>query len=315
MKKHTRICFFLLFSVFVCYLLFFMQRIGPVVRPFFEDEKGHNRSILVGVSKSAREQGELFFKSVKEEAFKHDAVSNMLSPSRKAELFTLKDCIEYARYYSPEGMIFFSDSETFLPEPLFNVHGKEIPVVVAGFCSPSCTLPRIYVSTEQAAEKLTTLLSEKSEWKKIVFFQNDEWNPKYFSEVAAGVKKSAGNEKDIITIHRSKSSREKQIWEVLESCVNREHIDAIVCFSPLDLNNAAQALVDMNIAGKIGLLGVLGTQKSIEYLNKSIITAILEVDFEEYGRKCSELLFDTIENGVKVESQEINLQILRGEKQ
>ena len=71
----------------------------------------------------------------------------------------------------------------------------------------------------------------------------------------------------------------------------------------------------MNIAGKIGLLGVLGTQKSIEYLNKSIITAILEVDFEEYGRKCSELLFDTIENGVKVESQEINLQILRGEKQ
>lgn len=313
MKKHgkTSLCIFLIAASFISYAVFFISKIKDFENLEDREAKVHEHSLIVGTSFAAKEEAALFYDFFSKKAFEYDAVSNFLASSSAADNRSFADWAEYAEFSCVSGLVYFSDDENFCPEPLYDVHEKKIPSLVAGLCNENSLVANIGVSAEEIAEKSASVILQNPNWKTITIYKSDKKNPVFEGKIIESLEKKISSRK-VLLYSTSDFGKENQIRKLLQKSVE-DNSNILFCLSVEDLNEAAQMAVDLNIAGKIDLMGIFGDKKTMEYLEKNLIAALLKIDYEDFANKACELLFKEIDNVEKCQNYPLKVTVLRGD--
>lgn len=88
----------------------------------------------------------------------------------------------------------------------------------------------------------------------------------------------------------------------------------ILCFSANDTIMAAQALIDLNATGEIGIIGLYENNETMNYIEKGIVFSVISVDAFSMGMEAMECLFSLINKGHANNYGSADLIVLRKEE-
>lgn len=267
----------------ICFLYigFFMHKMVHISSADFGGvEREYKRHVIIGGTREYMSLLDEFALAVKEEAEFYDAKVEVLYPKSVADFRGLNDWAEYARFVCADGLILFCNDGDYSGDFLINVHNKNIPVIVAG---PAA------LDVDFVIVKLREIVSAHKKWRHGIFLTNED----RFGLIEQNLFDRANKMLDCyLEILKSDESREDVLRSLILDAVLNKKADVIFCMTPEETNLVAQIVIDMNLAGRIDIVGLIGDSGNAEYIEKGIVSASILYDEKSMARNALKFLFD-----------------------
>lgn len=295
-------------------MTFFAFRIYRLSVNTENDSKFYDYRILVCGAEKHDEFMADFYSGAKFVATAYNGITEYIDIDHSYEEFSLEKCLDYARFSDADGLIIFSDDESFFAKKIQNVHGKEIPVVVAGECKDEGhQVSRIEVDLDEL-EKLVAEKIKKGGWKKTAaFVRQPENHASLVTKIIPGIeKKLEGLQKIQMFSIAAEEMADDDIRSILMALAKDNSAGLILCFSEEDTDLTVQTIIEQNLTDKFSVMGFFKSSKNVEFLKKGIISAIIYMDPWEVGAAGVSELFAWKKNGFTNGCRLITPKIIEG---
>lgn len=314
MSRKSAIIFLAALIIVSClfYVLYFAYRVQKISKGDATDRKPYEYHVLVcGINKSSENMTE-FFRGAKFVASAFDGIAENLETDRLDKNFSLDKILEYVEYSDADGLIIFSDDESIAAEKIENVHGKEIPVVIAGKCKPESKQVSHIISSNYEISRMISRVILDGKWKNpAVFFRQTATYNKNL-RIMAGIEKELTEKNIKIQKAYLGDVVDDEIRYKLIEWAQNDSADVVVCFSAEESNLVAQTIIDQNLTDKFSVISVFGNNKTKEFHKKGIVSAVIYIDSWEAGAIAASELFNWKKDGFANQYRQLEPKLMAG---
>ncbi|MBO4385878.1 MAG: substrate-binding domain-containing protein [Treponema sp.] len=268
--------------------------------------KSDNGPYLNQVAKGAMEVSESY-----------NAAVELYTGKSKAREIPMQSLFDYATYLSADGVIAYISGDEPLQVPR-NRNGTAIPLITIGNYLPNLQqLSFIGVNFSElgkiTANEIISLIGKS---KKVIILVSEQGNNSSYSTMMNTLFNTITNEhpefilKSILVHSESNFSKEDYLRQKLAS---EEGLELIVPLSEENTILAAQSVRDLNLSGKVKILGFGDSDDCRSYFEKNIVTELISVKTQDIGKKAMEELFEYIDNGYANSYVSAEIEVLRQE--
>lgn len=258
--------------------------------------EGHKYHILVVGTHTGAQFLQQVYEGAAAVAADYDAVVEFLVPESYADNVSIQTWLEYASYVGADGIIAYLDSEQEIVDFPVNVNGNKIPLITIANDNPDSNyLSFIGPNKQELGKKLANLvISLKPENAHLLIisdanYKNETENKMLatFNEIAAGV---PGLSWEILDTGTNTSTSPEEI--IRQTLIDKSDINMILCLSLENTLRATQSVIDLIRTGEIDIIGFHKNEKTMEYLQKGILSAIVSFEPEVIGQKAMHEIFN-----------------------
>lgn len=314
MNRKTLTVILLGFMAFSCfaYILVFAIKIHSLSKVPGEESRSYQDHIVVIGDEFDTQFHEDFFNGIKFTAAENDAIAEYLGQDSFYSASSLEDWIDYARFVDADGIIIVSRKNGLFMDKVMNFHDHEIPVVVAGECSPGGNQISHVTSSKYEMGKLAAEKIRKGGWKKPVAFIRGDLDTDEPYRIVSGAERNLRGMKIRMHMLVSGDVMDDEVRSSLMNLGETNSADIILCFSSEETNLVAQTIIDQNLTEKMGVMGFYGDEKTKEYLSKGIVVAMISSDPWKMGSICVDELYSWKRRGFSNKYRQINVYLSEG---
>lgn len=255
-------------------------------------------------------------RGAEDESFTYNAVIDNLVPKTGAEDTGLQKLFDYAAAMNVDGIIaYVSDSHTKINPPV-TFNGSQIPVVLIGNnIQEGTALAHIdtnaYDLGLKISDSLQLLLPQGG---KILVVYNSSKIQEMFLRVMSGFHENAFlAERCKMQFLDIQTADDLNIDDKIREVIRGDSsLQAVVCLSFNETIRVAETIVDLNLAGKIKIIGLGDTEKNRMYLQKGIISALISLQYEQMGKLAVDRIFEYMSSGYTNSYTAIAVDVLTG---
>ncbi|MCR5318564.1 MAG: substrate-binding domain-containing protein [Treponema sp.] len=247
----------------------------------------------------------------------YNAAVELYTGKSKAQEIPMQSLFDYASYLSADGVIAYISGNESLQVPV-NRSGIPIPLITIGNYLPNLQqLSFIGVNFSElgkiTANEIISLIGKS---KKVILLVSAQGNNSSYSTMMNTLMNTLTNEHPEITVtnivvhSETNFSKEDYLRQRLAS---EEGLELIVPLSEENTILAAQSVRDLNLSGKVKILGFGDSDDCRSYFEKNIVTELISVKTQEIGQKAMEELFEYINNGYANSYVSAEIEVLRRE--
>jgi len=247
----------------------------------------------------------------------YNAAVELYTGKSKAQEIPMQSLFDYASYLSADGVIAYISGNEPLQVPV-NRNGTPIPLITIGNYLPNLQqLSFIGVNFSElgkiTANEIISLIGKS---KKVILLVSAQGNNSSYSTMMNTLMNTLTNEHPEITVtnilvhSETNFSKEDYLRQRLAS---EEGLELIVPLSEENTILAAQSVRDLNLSGKVKILGFGDSDDCRSYFEKNIVTELISVKTQEIGQKAMEELFEYINNGYANSYVSAEIEVLRRE--
>ncbi len=247
----------------------------------------------------------------------YNAAVEVYTGKSKAQEIPMQSLFDYASYLSADGVIAYISGNEPLQVPV-NRNGTPIPLITIGNYLPNLQqLSFIGVNFSElgkiTANEIISLIGKS---KKVIILTSAQGNNSSYSTMMNTLINIISNEhpeiiiKTITVISETNFSKEDYLRQRLAS---EEGLELVVPLSEENTILAAQSVRDLNLSGKVKILGFGDSDDCHSYFEKNIVTELISVKTRNIGQKAMEELFEYINNGYANSYVSAEIEVLRQE--
>ncbi|MBO7135443.1 MAG: substrate-binding domain-containing protein [Spirochaetaceae bacterium] len=263
--------------------------------------EGHKNHILVAGTHTDADFLQEVYEGASSVAEEYDAVVELLLPDSHADDVSISSWLEYAEYVGASGIIAYVDDEKEIVSSPVDVYGEKIPLVTLGNDNPNSShISYIGTNKYELGRQLAKLVkSIKPENAELLIVTDTNHNSEATNIMLAAFSESLGASANlswnILETGRNRNISSDEI--IRQTFIKNPKINMVICLSLEDTLRVTQSVIDLNRTGQIKIIGFHESAKTLEYLSKGILSAIISFAPEEVGIKAMKEIFDYKQNG------------------
>lgn len=279
-------------------------------------QSGRKYNVLI-VGKGGREAYlEQVYLGAKSSAGANDAAVALYTGTSGTQDISTQALLNYASYLQADGIIAYienSDGNLDIPK---KADGKPIPLVTIGTYHPN--LPQLsYIGANYSelgkitGREITELIGESG---KAILLDSSGQNDANYSNLMTGLFSVLAQRPEIsiktLQFERTTSfSKEDNLRQQLAS---EEGLELIVSLTEQNTILAAQSVRDLNLSGKVKIIGFGDSDDCRSDFEKKIVTELISVKTQDIGLRAMTELFEYLENGYANSFVSAEVEVLKG---
>lgn len=307
--------------IVIIFIFFFLNSFSPIEKSSFyvanpaDDRTNH--VLVIGTSENSAFLKEVY-KGAMSKGDENDAVVELLVSESRAEDVPLQTLLNYAGYECVDGIIAYVRSSDVNIIPPSIPEGEKIPLVSVGYYDAD--LPQIsYIGTgyyemgRLFAKEIDTYL----EGNGVCLIINPyEKNDVTYSTLMNGLQNRLSESKNIaFTVFEIDDENIASVDDLLnQKIVSLKNVDVLVTLSQESTIRTAEAVINMNKVGNLGIIGVQESDEVRDYLDKGIVSTLLSFNPTKIGETAMDELFEYKKNGSANSYIMSDIIILHGDK-
>ncbi len=281
------------------------------------DTKRERQKNVLIVGKSDRkaylEQALLGAQEISQE---NDAAVTLYTGKSNAEEISVQALFNYASYLNADGIIAcIEDDEERLDIPR-KLNGEPIPLVTIGNYNPN--LPQLSYIGANYSElgKITAreIIEQIGPSGKVILLESSVNSDTNHSNLMSGLlgALSAHPEISIKTLQYERESSFSKEDNLRQQLASEESLELIVSLTEQNTILAAQSVRDLNLSGKVKIIGFGDSDDCRADFEKKIVTELISVKTQDIGRRAMSELFEYLKNGYANSFVSAEVEVLKG---
>jgi|GEM_PF-6509307 len=268
---------------------------------------------LVGEPANSEIIGEIY-KGASSLSSTYNVMVDNLVPKAGAGTASIQPLIEYATAMSVDGIIAYVPDKNVKIFPAITTDGNHIPMLMIGNDNPEAQgIAYIGINGYELGKEMAETLASSVTGGKILAVYDSTGTAELYGRILSSFREvllSQGTYTIENTDVRRKAgiSAEDLIHDAIRS---QADIKAVVCLSTDNTIRVAETILDLNMAGKISVIGFGDTQKIQEYLDKGVLSASISQQPEDMGSQAVQTLVEYITAGNTNEYTTVPVRVIR----
>lgn len=279
-------------------------------------KRERNRNILIVGKSDRRAYLEQVYLGAKSQARTNDAAVDLYTGTSDTQELSTQALLNYASYLQADGIIAYIEGSDLNLEIPKNAQGKPIPLVTIGSYIPN--LPQLsYIGANYSelgkitGREIIDLIGESG---KAILLDSSGQNDANYSNLMTGLFNALSQRPGIsiktLQFERATSfSKEDNLRQQLAS---EEGLELIVSLTEQNTILAAQSVRDLNLSGKVKIIGFGDSDDCRSDFEKKIVTELISVKTQDIGRRAMTELFEFLENGYANSFVSAEVEVLKG---
>ena len=232
---------------------------------------------------------------------KNEAAVTVYTGKSNAEEISMQALFNYASYLNADGIIAcIEDDDERLDIPK-KTNGDSIPLVTIGSYAPN--LPQLSYIGANYSElgKITAreIIEQIGPSGKVILLESNAASDTNHSNLMAGLlgALSAHPEISVKTLQFERESSFSKEDSLRQQLASQEDLELIVSLAEQTTILAAQSVRDLNLSGKVKIIGFGDSDDCRADFEKKIVTELISVKTQDIGRRAMTELFEYIRYG------------------
>lgn len=242
---------------------------------------------------------EQVFQGVQDSADVLNCAVELCAPETAAQDVSVSQLLEYASFACADGVILVNSDEYLeLPE-LTDVHGASIPIITVGQWSASnrevsCISSNYYSMGKEVVRALVEM-----NVSSLLVFSDLAHAHQGVNSLASSVQESFNALQRPLSIDISIVDTPSAFAsdDLLRKKILETDAEVVLCVTPELTAQAAQTLIDTNRTGDLKLVGLYKTERTLEYMQKGMVTSLITPDIEVMGQYAVEEMVSYLTTG------------------
>ena len=293
---------FSLMLIFIVVLIVFSVNIlNKQERYVALSTEGQKNHILVAGTHTDADFLQEVYEGASSVAEEYDAVVELLLPDSHADDVSISSWLDYAEYVGASGIIAYVDNEKEIVNSPVDIYGEKIPLVTLGNDNPNSDhISYIGTNKYELGRQLAKLVkSIKQENSELLIVADTDINNESTNIMVASFTESLGASSSVnwnlLETGRNKNISPDEI--IRQTFIRKPEINMVICLSLEDTLRVTQCVIDLNKTGQVKIIGFHESEKTLEYLNKGILSAIISFEPEEIGKMAMKEIFSYKKSG------------------
>ena len=277
---------------------------------------GRERCILLVGNADRRAYLEEIYLGAEEVSRENDAALALYTGKSNAESISIQALFNYASYLNADGVIAYMEGDAGRLDVPQKSGGEAIPLVTIGTYIPN--LPQLSYIGANYSEigKITAreIMDSIGPSGKAILLDSSEDSDTNHSNLMTGLFGAISSRPDIsiktLQFERASSfSKEDYLRQQLAS---EESLELIVALTEQNTILAAQSVRDLNLSGKVKIIGFGDSDDCRSYFEKKIVTKLISVKTQDIGKKAVQELFEYLKSGYANSFVSADVEVLKG---
>lgn len=250
------------------------------------DRKAYLDQVLLGAEKVSK---------------KNEAAVTVYTGKSNAEEISMQALFNYASYLNADGIIAcIEDDDERLDIPR-KTNGEAIPLVTIGSYAPN--LPQLSYIGANYSElgKITAreITEQIGPGGKVILLESNAASDTNHSNLMSGLLGALSSHPEISvkTLQFERESSFSKEDNLRQQLASEEGLELIVSLAEQTTILAAQSVRDLNLSGKVKLIGFGDSDDCRADFEKKIVTELISVKTQDIGRRAMTELFEFLQNG------------------
>ena len=247
---------------------------------------------------------------------KNEAAVTVYTGKSNAEEISMQALFNYASYLNADGIIAcIEDDDERLDIPR-KTNGEPIPLVTIGSYAPN--LPQLSYIGANYSElgKITAreIIEQIGPSGKVILLESNAASDTNHSNLMAGLlgALSAHPEISVKTLQFERESSFSKEDSLRQQLASQEDLELIVSLAEQTTILAAQSVRDLNLSGKVKIIGFGDSDDCRADFEKKIVTELISVKTQDIGRRAMTELFEFLQNGYANSFVSAEVDVLKG---
>ena len=254
------------------------------------------------------------YEGAKDAAREKKAVLQLYTGKSNTEEISSQSLFNYASYMNADGIIAYIDSDEE-PDIPRKSDGTPIPLITVGTYVPNLTqLSYIGINYSELGRIMAReILALAGKSGKVILLGTNSNGDINYSNLMNGLFNTVSYDDGIFlkTIQLKKDSSFSKEDFLRQQLASEENLELIVCLTEESTILAAQSIRELNLSGKVYILGFGDSRDCLSYFEKNIVTELISVKIDEIGEKAVKGIFEFIETGYTNSFVTVEIQVLR----
>ncbi len=271
--------------------------------------------LIVGKSDRKAYLGQVLL-GAEEASKKNEAAVTVYTGKSNAEEISMQALFNYASYLNADGIIAcIEDDDERLDIPK-KTNGDSIPLVTIGSYAPN--LPQLSYIGANYSElgKITAreIIEQIGPSGKVILLESNAASDTNHSNLMAGLlgALSAHPEISVKTLQFERESSFSKEDSLRQQLASQEDLELIVSLAEQTTILAAQSVRDLNLSGKVKIIGFGDSDDCRADFEKKIVTELISVKTQDIGRRAMTELFEFLQNGYANSFVSAEVEVLKG---
>ena len=271
--------------------------------------------LIVGKSDRKAYLGQVLL-GAEEASKKNEAAVTVYTGKSNAEEISMQALFNYASYLNADGIIAcIEDDDERLDIPK-KTNGDSIPLVTIGSYAPN--LPQLSYIGANYSElgKITAreIIEQIGPSGKVILLESSAASDTNHSNLMAGLlgALSAHPEISVKTLQFERESSFSKEDSLRQQLASQEDLELIVSLAEQTTILAAQSVRDLNLSGKVKIIGFGDSDDCRADFEKKIVTELISVKTQDIGRRAMTELFEFLQNGYANSFVSAEVEVLKG---
>ena len=222
----------------------------------------------------------------------------------------------YASYLNADGIIACIEDDDERLEIPRKTNGEPIPLVTIGSYAPN--LPQLSYIGANYSElgKITAreIIEQIGPSGKVILLESDAASDTNHSNLMSGLLGTLSSHPEISvkTLQFERESSFSKEDNLRQQLASQEGLELIVSLAEQTTILAAQSVRDLNLSGKVKLIGFGDSDDCRADFEKKIVTELISVKTQDIGRRAMTELFEFLQNGYANSFVSAEVEVLKG---
>lgn len=265
------------------------------------DRKAYLGQVLLGAEKVSK---------------RNEAAVTVYTGKSNAEEISMQALFNYASYLNADGIIACIEDDDERLEIPRKTNGEPIPLVTIGSYAPN--LPQLSYIGANYSElgKITAreIIEQIGPSGKVILLESDAASDTNHSNLMSGLLGALSSHPEISvkTLQFERESSFSKEDNLRQQLASQEGLELIVSLAEQTTILAAQSVRDLNLSGKVKLIGFGDSDDCRADFEKKIVTELISVKTQDIGRRAMTELFEFLQNGYANSFVSAEVEVLKG---
>ncbi len=265
------------------------------------DRKAYLGQVLLGAEKVSK---------------RNEAAVTVYTGKSNAEEISMQALFNYASYLNADGIIACIEDDDERLEIPRKTNGEPIPLVTIGSYAPN--LPQLSYIGANYSElgKITAreIIEQIGPSGKVILLESDAASDTNHSNLMSGLLGvlSSHPEISVKTLQFERESSFSKEDNLRQQLASQEGLELIVSLAEQTTILAAQSVRDLNLSGKVKIIGFGDSDDCRADFEKKIVTELISVKTQDIGRRAMTELFEFLQNGYANSFVSAEVEVLKG---
>lgn len=265
------------------------------------DRKAYLGQVLLGAEKVSK---------------RNEAAVTVYTGKSNAEEISMQALFNYASYLNADGIIACIEDDDERLEIPRKTNGEPIPLVTIGSYAPN--LPQLSYIGANYSElgKITAreIIEQIGPSGKVILLESNAASDTNHSNLMSGLLGALSSHPEISvkTLQFERESSFSKEDNLRQQLASQEGLELIVSLAEQTTILAAQSVRDLNLSGKVKLIGFGDSDDCRADFEKKIVTELISVKTQDIGRRAMTELFEFLQNGYANSFVSAEVEVLKG---